>query len=324
MKKISVVIPAYNEVNLIVETVKEVVSELNNLSLPGYEVIVVDDGSYDATFDLIKKLANPRVRCIRLSRNSGSHIALRAGLAEAKGDAVLCISADGQDDSGCLREMLELWRKGNKIIWALRRSRNNESWFIRVSAKLFYSFLLWLVGARNISVDLSRADFCLIDRKVADAINACPERNTSLFGLIAWLGFSQGSVEYDRRPRKDGHSKWSFRNRVRLAKDWIIAFSGLPLKIVSIIGFFFAALGLIYATYVALKALFVYPALGWSSIPGWSSTIVIILILGGIQMIILGVIGEYLWRNLDESRRRPLYFIEATTEDKESDSPFNP
>jgi dolichol-phosphate mannosyltransferase len=317
--KLSVIIPAYNEAGIIVNTITEIIGILNRLVEESYEIIIIDDHSSDNTFDVIKKIGNSKVRCIRLSRNSGSHVALRAGLSQATGDVVLHISSDGQDDPSCLKDMLDKWRSGHKIVWAIRRSRRDESCLLRLSAKLFYRVLLWLIEARDLTIDLSAADFYLLDRTVVEAINACPERNTSLHGLIAWLGFSQAAVEYDRRLRRHGRSKWSFRKRLRLAKDWIIAFSGLPLKIVSLIGFFIAVVGIIYAIYVVSKALLVSPAL---PILGWSLTIAIILTLAGLQIIILGVIGEYLWRNLDESRRRPLFFIETTTEDKNSGNSY--
>ncbi|MFQ5786841.1 MAG: glycosyltransferase, partial [Thermodesulfobacteriota bacterium] len=262
--------------------------------------------------ELIRSLNNKKVICYRLSRRSGSHTALRAGMFYSKSDVVLCLAADGQDNTDCLGAMMGKWRGGKKIVWALRNDRKNEGWFIHLPAKLFYRILLLLIGAKNINVDFSRADFFLLDRSVVDAINKCRERNTSLLGLIAWLGFSQDTVKYDRQMRLAGVSKWTFRSRMRLAKDWILAFSGIPLKLASFFGFFFAITGFLYAIYVFLNAI-----VGRIPPTGWSSLIIIILFLGGIQMIMLGIIGDYLWQNLDESRQRALFFIESTTEEKE-------
>jgi dolichol-phosphate mannosyltransferase len=303
--KLSVVIPAYNEEKNIAFTLDELLATIDVFGdIKQTEIIVIDDHSADSTFNVVSAFAGKGVRCIRLSRRCGSHTALRAGTKEATGDAVLFISADGQDDPACLKNMLDKWRKGAKIVWALRKNRNDEPWHIRKTAKLFYKLLNWINGDRVDTIDLSRAGFYLLDREVVNAINSCLEKNTSLFGLITWLGFSHNFVEYERRQRKHGKSKWNFRRRLRLALDWIVAFSGLPLKIMSLIGIIVASFGFLYAIFIIIMAVKGRPATGWASM------MVVILVLGGTQMIMLGIIGEYLWRNIEESRNRPLYFIE--------------
>jgi dolichol-phosphate mannosyltransferase len=271
------------------------------------EVIVVDDHSSDNTYDVVDNMNDSRVSCLRLSRQSGSHTALRAGFIESNGDFVMCLSADGQDDPNCLNQMLLKLCSGCNVVWALRKNRNKESLILQLFAKTFYKMLFGLIGGDQSGIDLSRADFYILDRPVLEAIKSCAERNTSLFGLISWLGFKQEFVEYERRERNTGLSKWSYRSRLRLAKDWIIAFSGLPLKLMTIVGFIIAFIGFSYATFLIINSLLRNP------IAGWSSIMVAVLVLGGIQMIMLGVAGEYLWRNLDESRKRPLYFIEKET-----------
>lgn len=306
--KLSVVIPAYNESSNIKNIINEVTKVIAGLAIDDYEIIIIDDHSGDGMFELIQSLNNKKVSCYRLSRNSGSHVALRAGLFYAQGDAVLCLAADGQDDPDCLGKMLEKWRQGIKIVWALRENRDNESFFVKLSARIFYKLILLLVDVKNNAVDLSRADFYLLDRAVVNAINACHERNTSLFGLIAWLCFSQDMVEYSRRSRVTSKSKWTFKGRVRLAKDWIIAFSGIPLKFASYCGIIFALGGFSYAFYIIIQNV-----IFGSPVPGWASIFVAIFITSGVQMFIIGVIGEYLWRNLDETRCRPLYFIESVS-----------
>lgn len=311
--RLSVVIPAYNESANIVKTVSDIIGAIKGSGMTGYGIIVVDDHSDDGTFEKIRSSKLSGVSCIRLSRRSGSHTAIRAGLKSADGDAVLCIAADGQEDARSISEMVAKWRAGAKIVWGLRRDRKTDRWHVRRLAQLFYSVLSMLGGSQDTRIDLSRADFFLLDRSVTDAMNSCIETNTSLFGLLAWMGFTTDSVEYDRKPRASGRTKWSFRSRVRLAKDWIIAFSGLPLKMMSSVGFFIAVAGFIYGLYLVINYLVGSPA------PGWSSIMVAILILGGIQMIMLGIIGEYLWRNLDESRKRPLYFIEAAAKAGEAE-----
>ncbi len=218
------------------------------------------------------------------------------------------ISADSQDDPSCLHKMLEEWHNGSDVIWALRKDRKKEPWYIRQPAQLFYRLFYSLTEIRHGKIDLSRADFFLLDKTVVNAINACSERNTWPWGLIAWLGFNQSYVEYQRRERLYGKSTWSFRKRLRVTKNCIAAFSGLPLKMASSIGILFAILGIMGAIYVVLDKLFFS-----NVIPGWASIIVLVLVLGGVQLTILGIIGEYLWRNLEESRKRPLFFIERKT-----------
>lgn len=308
--KLSIVIPAYNEAENIAPTIEEILSVTDKThDIDQAEVIVIDDHSSDNTFDVVSAMDDKRVSCIRLSRQSGSHTALRAGIREAKGDAVLCICADGQDNPSCIPEMLQKWSNGTKVVWALRKNRGNEQLRIRIPALIFYKLLNWLVASKD-NIDLTNADFWLIDRVIADAVISCTERNTSLFSLIAWLEFKQDFVEYDRRLRRHGKSKWNFRSRLRCAKDWIIAFSGIPLKLMPVIGFFVSSVGFLYALYIIANYFIGNP------VGGWSTIMVIILFLGGIQMIMLGIIGEYLWRNLDESRKRPLYFIEKKTTSK--------
>ncbi len=304
--KLSIIIPAYNEADNIEATVHEVGRSL--AALPGevlqYEIIIIDDNSTDDTLLCAENLANHGVRAIRLSRRSGSHIALRVGLDVAMGDAAICLSADGQDDPHTLAAMISEWRKGKDIVWALRKTREHEPFAQKLFAQAFYRLLGWF-GGGGTEIDLSRADFYLLDRKVINAVKACRERNTSLFGLLVWLGFKQGYVEYERRPRRFGGSKWNFKSRLNLAKDWIIAFSGLPLKLMTALGFCIAGLGFLYAAFVAVRNI-----MFGSPLMGWPSVITAILLLGGGQIMMLGIIGEYLWRTLDESRNRPTYFVE--------------
>jgi len=304
---LSVIIPAFNESNNLKNTIEEIKKLIENKDLSKeYEIVVVDDHSDDNTYHIVESFKDNRIKCVRLSRRSGSHIALRAGIAKAKGDAVLCISADGQDDPNILGEMIKKWSAGTHIVWALCK-RRREPFFIKWCALFFYKMLERLTDLNKAQIDLSRVNFYLLDKKVVEAINQCPERNTSLFGLISWLGFKQDYVEFERRERKFGKSKWNFRSRFHLAKDWIVAFSGLPLKLMSVVGIVVSLVGFLYAFFIIAYAILGNP------VQGWASTMVVILILGGLFMLMLGIIGEYVWRNLDESRRRPLYFIEKST-----------
>jgi polyisoprenyl-phosphate glycosyltransferase len=307
---LSVVIPAYNEGQNIQRIVGELLLQISGISdISQSEIIICDDHSTDDTFQVIKQLKTPNLKCVRLSRRSGSHVAIRAGLSVARGDAVLCLSADGQDDPAALPEMIQKIKAGKQIVWGVRSSRN-EPFLKKQFARLFYK-LLSLFFTKENNIDLANADFYLLDRKVVDALNSCPERNTSLFGLIAWIGFKQDEVEYQRQERAIGKSKWNFKSKMRLVFDWIIAFSGLPLKLISVLGIIIAFIGFLYALAI------IYLSLSGNTTPGWAETVILVLLLGGIQMIMIGVIGEYLWRTLDESRKRPVFFIEATSnEDK--------
>ena len=303
---VSFVIPAYNEADNIGILVREIIANplfADNQEVQ-YEIIVVDDASRDDTYDQVLALSLPTVKVMRLSRRSGSHVAIRAGLGKCAGDAIICLAADGQDDPAAIVRMIQKWHDGHDIVWALRKKRENEPLLYKLFTLGFYRLLKFFAGTDS-KIDLSKADFYLLDKKVVQAINSCHERNTSLFGLIVWLGYKQGHVEYDRRERKSGRSKWNFQSRLELAKDWIIAFSGIPLKLLTLVGFAIALLGFIYAAIVVGHNLI----LG-NPVPGWSSVMTAILVLGGGQIMMLGIIGEYLWRTLDESRDRPLVFIE--------------
>jgi len=302
---LSIIIPAYNETSNIEVTIRELLDAVKKIPwVEHVRVTVIDDHSSDDTYDVCGRMKNAQVTCLRLSKRCGSHVALRAGLKEAGGDAVLCVAADGQEDPKAVKDMLLKWKNGTRVVWALRKDRKNEPWYIRKPAQVFYRIMFWLAGTEFKQVDLYRADFFLLDKAVVAAINSCPERNTSLMGMLVWLGFDQDCVEYERRTRHSGLSKWTLSGRLHLARDWVVAFSGVPLRLMSILGFFIAVFGFTYGIYVVINSILGQP------VHGWSSTITAVLLLGGIQMIMLGIIGEYLWRNLDESRKRPLYFVE--------------
>ena len=303
---LSVVIPAYNEASNIGRVLTELEETIKSChDITRHEIIVVDDNSNDDTFGIVKARNKDNNHCIRLSRRSGSHTALRAGLKKAQGDVVLCISADGQDNPAVLISMTEKIKSGDHIIWALRSSRN-EPFLSRLFSNAFYKLLTWFTEQKS-PINLANADFYMLTRRVVNAINSCEEKNTSLFGLIIWLGFRQSYVIYERRERMSGKSKWNFKSRLRLAKDWIISFSGLPLKLITYIGISASVVGFMYAIF-----LFFYTILGYAK-PGWAESVLLLLIGGGIMLVMLGIIGEYLWRTFDETRKRPLYFIEDET-----------
>jgi len=311
---LTVVLPAYNESDNIVQVIDELCKTFEkNQALSKYEIWVIDDHSEDDTFQKVQSFQKPNINALRLSRRSGSHTAIRAGLAQAQGDILLCISADGQDNAAeILDAMIDKIKQGVHIVWGIREKRK-EPLFIKIWAMLFYRILFLFAPEGNRHINYANADFYLIHKKVIQAINACKERNTSLFGLIIWSGFHQDFVIYNRRDRFNGASKWNFKSRMKLALDWIMAFSGLPLRLITYTGLFFASVGFIYALIILFLAF-----LGKTA-PGFAEPVILTLFMGGIQMVMLGVLGEYLWRNLEEGRKRPLYFIEEdTTENNQS------
>ena len=299
--KLSIIIPAYNEEHNIVHVIDEVISTLSEIKgINGFEIIVVDDHSSDSTYSIVEKLNLKNVLIARLSKRSGSHDAIRAGLSICNGDAAFCITADGQDDPKVLIDMVPLLCEDYEVVWAHRKIA--PSFHLNILRLVFY-FLLKILTKKT-AVDLSTADYFLIGKKMIDSINRCTETNTSLYGLINWIGFNQINLSYNRRERRVGKSKWNLISRLKLASDWIVSFSGIPLRIITILGLVTAFIGLLYSLYIMI--------LGFLKLtsPGWAETVIITLFLGGIQLTMLGVTGEYIWRNLEESRRRPLFFIE--------------
>jgi len=300
---LSVIIPVFNETGniiLVLDELKEALAESNFIKT--YEIIVVDDHSTDETFAKIKQLNEHNVSAIRLSKNSGSHNAIRAGLSICTGDAAFYLSADGQDDPRIINKMIPLLLDENaQVVWA-KRENNNEPFPSNILRHIFY--LTLKLTTSNSLVNHATADYFLLGRKMINAINSCSESNTSLYGLISWIGFNQVSLLYTRRNRRGGKSKWNFRSRLKLASDWIISFSGVPLRIITYLGFTTSFIGLTYAIYIIALGIME------QTTPGWAETIIITLFLGGVQMVMLGVTGEYIWRNLEESRKRPTFIIE--------------
>lgn len=303
--KLSIVIPAFNEEANVTDLCLELRHQIQTVAqIKDYEILWIDDHSSDNTLDAIADVGDSHVRGYRLSRRSGSHIAIRAGLQLATGDAVLAVSADGQEDPAVLQGMIEQWSGGTQVVWGLRKSRRGESALVRLPANSFYR-ILGMIGAQaNEGIDLSRADFYLLDRAVVDAVNACRERKTSLFGLINWLGFKTGSVEYERRSRRSGRSKWNLAGRFNLAWDWITSFSGVPLRFV----FWLGAIAVLTGLLCLIGILFGAMTGAWMGKDAMFMGVM--LLIGGGQLIGIGILGEYLWRNVEESRGRPLYFIQ--------------
>jgi polyisoprenyl-phosphate glycosyltransferase len=267
------------------------------------EVILVDDGSTDGSFDVMRKLheADGRVRVLRLSRNFGHQVAITAGLDHARGNAVVIMDGDLQDPPEVVPALAEKWREGFDVVYAIRDEREGESRVKLATANRFYRLL-----GRMSEVDMPRdaGDFRLIDRRVANAIRAMPEHHRYLRGMFAWVGYDQVGVHYARDARHAGRTKFPIRKMVAFAADGIVSFSTVPLRVTLMLGFLMS----VGAFVLALFAVFA-KATGAYTVPGWASITVGVALLGGVQLTVLGVIGEYIARIHDEVKQRPLYLL---------------
>jgi len=304
---LSVVVPVKNEEDGILPFIERVGSILDNVAADGgWEILFVDDGSTDATLAAIvaANLSDARVRGLSLSRNFGKEAALTAGLDHARGAAVIPMDVDMQDPPEVLPEMVAKWRAGHEMVFGIRRSRAEDSFAKRVTAGLFYRAHN-MVSADKIPENAG--DFRLMDRKIVDVIRAMPERNRFMKGLFAWAGFRQASVEYDRAERETGTTKFNYWKLWTLALDGITSASTVPLRIWSYIGAIVALFAMGYAGLIAVQTL-----IFGNSVPGYASIMTSVLFLGGVQLISLGVLGEYVGRILTETKQRPLYVVRDT------------
>jgi glycosyltransferase involved in cell wall biosynthesis len=308
---LSVVAPMYDEE----ETVEEFHTRVSS-ALEGrpYEIVLVDDASSDATPELLDRLAatDPRVRVIHLSRNFGHQAAITAGLEHARGDAVVMIDGDLQDPPELIVDMLDLWRAGSDVVFAKRTGRTGESRFKLATAHLFYRLFGTL---SDIELEQNAGDFRLLDRRALDALLSMRERNRFLRGMSVWIGFTQTAVPYERDARHAGETKYTLRKMLRFSFDAISSFSWLPLQAATLLGFAFSAVAFVMLPLVVVaRVLDIY-------VPGVASILFVILLLGGIQLITVGIIGEYVGRIYDEVKKRPLYVVRDT---RNIDAPGEP
>ena len=305
MKKISVVIPMYYEEDVAEECYKRVSNCLKSLKDYNYEIIVVNDGSKDKTLEILQKLANndTNLKVISFSRNFGHQAAVTAGLKHTTGDVVVIIDADLQDPPELIADMLKLWEEGNEVIYAKRKVRKGESKFKLYTAKAFYKVLN---GLSDIEIPKDTGDFRMADRKVIDVINSLPEHNKFLRGLFSWVGFKQVPIEYERKERYAGKTKYPFKKMFKLAADGIISFSTKPLKIIGGIGVFSIIISFLVLVYSILSYIF-----NWNELmPGWTSIMVSITFFAGVQLLAIWMMSEYISRIYDESKKRPQYVID--------------
>lgn len=308
---LSVVVPCFNEEEVIRECHKQLSRVLEGIG-ETYEIVFVDDGSRDATPDLLRLIhdEDPHVSVIMLSRNFGHQVAVSAGLNAARGQAVVIIDADLQDPPEVIAEMLAVWRSGYEVVYGVRESREGESGFKLWTAKMFYK----MIGRMSeVSIPENAGDFRLMDRRALDALLSMPERHRLLRAMCSWIGFRQYALKYNRAARFAGSTKYPLKKMVSLALDGIVSFSTVPLRLVTFVGFFAACLACFGILYSVAVRLFTHE---W--VRGWFTLVIAILFLGGVQMISLGVLGEYIGRIYTEMMQRPLYLVSQVLENQYS------
>ncbi|HWS24389.1 MAG TPA: glycosyltransferase family 2 protein [Anaerolineales bacterium] len=298
--KYSVIAPIFNEIENLGILVTRI-SEVMNQTGEKWELILVDDGSVDGSTEIILDLyhQHPEVEPVILARNFGHQIAVTAGMDHASGDAVIIIDADLQDPPEVILDLIAKWKEGYEVVYAVRKERKGESWFKLITASLFYKLIYQIT---NVKIPINTGDFRLLDRKVADVMNKMREKHRYLRGLGAWVGFRQTGVEYVREARHAGVTKYPFKKMLTFALTAITGFSYIPLQIATIIGFISTGLAII-----AIPAVIISRLTGSQAFFGQASTLIAVLFFGGVQLISLGIIGEYIGRIYDEVKNRPLY-----------------
>lgn len=301
-RMISCVVPVYNEESLIGEFISALDNTMKQLNYR-YEILLIDDGSQDKTCEFIhQQRAIVPLRYIRFSRNFGKEKALSAGLDHAKGDAVILLDGDFQHPLALLAEFIKKWEEGSDMVFAVRQSREDESWLKRTCAKAFYQFTSKI---NRINIPANAGDFRLLDRKIVDALQRLPERNRFMKGLYSWVGFKQTAVPFQVQPRKSGTSQWSFYSLLDLAITGITSFTAFPLRMIALGGIGVATLAILYALWIILSTL-----MFGKETPGWATIVTTISFFGGLQLFAIGVVGEYVGRVFDEVKQRPHYIVD--------------
>ena len=305
MDKVSIIVPIYyNELNIphLYEQMKEKILSRTDFEA---EIVCVDDGSKDGSYKALLELRekDDRFKVVKLSRNFGSHTAILAGFAHATGDCMTMVGADLQEPLEIIIEMYEKWKQGKKVVIAVRKDRE-DGFFQKLFSNTYYSLM-----QKYALKDMPSGGFdCFfIDKKVRDVLVSMNEKNSSIVGQVLWAGFEMDKIYYVRKKREIGESKWTLSKKIKLFIDSFMAFSYVPIRFISTLGIFISIVGFILAVFLIVnKFMFNVP------VQGWTTMMITLLMLSGIQMLTLGVIGEYLWRNFDESRGRPTYIVEET------------
>jgi polyisoprenyl-phosphate glycosyltransferase len=307
---ISLVVPVYNEAEGIRHFHERATAALKALTDYDYELVYVDDGSRDGSYEIMRKFAegDPRVQIVKFSRNFGHQIAITAGLDYARGHAVVFIDADLQDPPELIAELIAKWREGNDVVYARRAARKGETRFKLVTAAAFYRVLR---AFANIDIPPDVGDFRLISARVADQLRAMREKDRFIRGLVSWVGFKQSFIMYQRDERYAGETKYPLAKMIKFAFDGLTSFSSAPLRVATWMGYIASALAFLY-----LISVFVQVALGFT-VEGWATIMVAVLFLGGVQLICVGILGEYVGRVFTEIKPRPVYIVEELAQNRE-------
>jgi len=302
---LSVVVPAFNEQEVLPEFHRRLIGVLDSLPFDA-EVVYVNDGSSDATLRTMLRLrqADPRIAILDLSRNYGKEIALTAGLDHARGDVVVVIDADLQDPPELIPDLIAHWREGFDVVYGKRVAREGETWVKKLTAHYFYRFIQQV---SKVQIPEDTGDFRLLSRRALDSLKQLREHHRFMKGLFAWIGFPQKAVPYRREPRHAGQTKWNYWRLWNFALEGITAFTIAPLKLATYLGLVTALAAFAYGAFIIARTLL----LG-NPVPGYPSLLVVILFLGGVQLVAIGIIGEYLGRMFNETKGRPLYFLQAS------------
>ncbi|MBT3337551.1 MAG: glycosyltransferase family 2 protein [Anaerolineae bacterium] len=305
----SVVAPIYNEIEIVDEFCKRVTDVMNSTG-ETWELVLVDDGSSDGSTERILELAsvNKNIRPVIFARNFGHQIAVTAGLDYTRGEAVTIIDADLQDPPEVILDLIEKWKEGYEVVYAVRTEREGEGWFKKFTASLFYRIIYRIT---DVDIPLDTGDFRLLDHKVVDVMNSMREKHRFLRGMSAWVGYKQIGVEYKRAARVAGETKYPFKKMLQLALNAVTSFSYFPLQVASYFGFASAGLAIIAIPVVAILRM-----TGSHFFEGQTTTLISVLFLGGVQLISLGILGEYIGRLYDEAKGRPLYIVSRAPEEE--------
>jgi glycosyltransferase involved in cell wall biosynthesis len=301
---LSVVVPLYNE-ELVIRAMYERLTAALERCVSSYEIILVNDGSRDRTLELAQEICRTdrRVKLINFSRNFGHQIAITAGMDRCRGLAIVVIDADLQDPPEVIAEMLEKWRQGYHVVYGVRTHRKGETWFKKTTAKIFYRLLRRMTA---VQIPVDTGDFRLIDMRVLKELRKMREQARFVRGMVSWLGFKQGEVQFVREERYAGETKYPFKKMLKFAIDGVLSFSQIPLKIASAFGLLCAGVSFVAMVYGLVQRVF-FPE---TVIPGWASTFSAVLFVGGVQLICVGILGEYVGRIYEEVKRRPLYVVQ--------------
>lgn len=310
MKTISILVPAYNEEEVLDQLYSRLTSVFDGIPQYNFEILFVNDGSKDNTLEIIKefRLYDKRISYVDLSRNFGKETAMIAGLDHAIGDAVIIIDADLQDPPELIPDMIKYWEQGYDDVYAKRRSRAGESWLKKWTAAKFYSVLK---KSTRIPIQENTGDFRLLDRRCVEALKKIRESQRYTKGMFSWIGYNKKEILFDRDPRAAGETKWNYFKLMELAVEGIISFTTAPLRVATYLGFTVSLLAFAYMIWIIIKTIII-----GESVSGYPSLMTVILFLGGVQLISIGIIGEYLGRVFNETKQRPLYFVDEYNDEK--------